>query len=182
MLTKKQSLSHVKNILDQIYPDTDEINDEFLRVIDLHFAKEISISSEKTVKHKTVKLKHFDGYICDIDKNIADLINLIWQCHIDTYNSCENNVPAGYMWIEFSTSHDIQKFLNIVFVDVNKERGTEIFERATNTLWPHQILDSWQYDIVLNDEHDLQVSVSLRFPREDYDWICKRFREYLENK
>ena len=157
---------------------TDEISDEVLKVVDLHIARDISGPINK--KHKTIELKHFDGHICDIDENISELINLIWQCEIDTYYSCEDNVPAGYMWIQFSTVNDIQKFLNIVFNNVEEMIGTEIFERATKIVWPHEIPDSWIYDIDLDDQDNFSVSISLRFPHDDYEWICDKFREYLK--
>ena len=177
MLSKSKCIAHFAAILDNAYPDTDEISDEVLKVIDLHIAKDIS--RRKNKKHKTLELKHFDGHTCDIDKNISELIDLIWQCKIDTYNSCEDNIPAGYMWIQFSTASDIQKFLNIVFDNVEEMIETEIFDRATNVAWPHEIPDSWIYDINLDDEDDFSISISLRFPQDDYEWICQRFRLHL---
>ena len=53
----------------------------------------------------------------EIDTYIAPLIRQIWAVGIDTLNSCEENVPRGYIWIEFATSEDLREFLAIVFID-----------------------------------------------------------------
>ena len=52
-------------------------------------------ASRTRAKHKTTKMPHFYGFTCDIDKNISLLMKYIWLCKIDTFNSCENNVPDG---------------------------------------------------------------------------------------
>jgi hypothetical protein len=49
-----------------------------------------------------------------LDKKIAPLIKSLCELGIDTLNSCENNVPKGWVWIEFITSMDAERFLDIV--------------------------------------------------------------------
>jgi hypothetical protein len=66
----------------------------------------------KYQEHKSIKL-WCDEYECEIeiDIKIAPLIKEIWKAGISTVNSCENNVPENYFWIQFRSSSDLEKFL-----------------------------------------------------------------------
>jgi hypothetical protein len=61
--------------------------------------------------HKTKHIS-YEGIEADIDEGIADLILLLWQKNISTTMSCENNVPESYVWIEFASVFEAEKFID----------------------------------------------------------------------
>ena len=172
-----------KKVLLKNYPNK-KIPYELMKIIKFNISKEISRRKEKP--HKTIKLEHFTGFTCDIDKGISKLIKYIWMCNIDTYNSCENNVPHGYIWIQFATEMDLDKFLNIVFKKVKIDDDHYI---RGNNAFPHSKKNSWIYDINIEEDdyelskvEGLSIVMSLRFPNTDYDWICQQMKKYLINE
>jgi hypothetical protein len=119
-----------------------------------------------------------------IDKQIANLMEMVWANGIKTCNSCEDNVPKGYIWIEFLTSNDLQKFLDIVFEDVDSDDN--LYERAF-VYYKHK-KDAWQYDTgVFRDDgeeegddgtKEIFVTISLRFPFKDKEFIQNKLTSY----
>lgn len=86
MLTKKQCISKFKAILDKAYPNTDEIDDDVLDVINLHFTKDLnkndSDDESKSASYQDDHFSaysHFDylilstGYAGKLSKNIDDI-------------------------------------------------------------------------------------------------------------
>lgn len=185
MPTKQECLARFENILNNF--SEDDIPDHLMDQIEFEMKK--SADGSVYVKHETVKLQHFTNYDIDIDKNIAELVKYIWQCRIDTDCSCENNVPRGYIWICFSTSNDAERFLKIVTKD---DDGSELYARILDGI-PGTTPNAWIYDLNIVDRdydeesgrlyNELYISVSIRFPQSDYEWVCEKFREYLsQNK
>lgn len=140
-------------------------------------------SVTKLVPHKTVLV--YDDNIkltIAIDENIAELIKYIWMAGISTISSCEDNVPIGYVWILFQSSNDLNRFLNIVFI------GTEF--GGSNTYFSgDEIKKNWIYTCSIDtfpieedNIKDIEISMSLRFPRSDYKWVLKRFKQYFKKK
>lgn len=183
MIKIDEFLEELKTELLEKYPNK-EVPNELMKMFKYDINHQISTKAKKP--HKTIKLEHFKGFTCDIDENIAKLIKYIWMCRIDTNNSCEDNVPRGYVWIEFSTSMELDKFLNIVFKDTNID--DDHFIRGLLS-FPYNTENSWIYEINFI-EHDyesptvsgLSSAVSVRFPKIDYDWICDRMEKYLESE
>ena len=180
-MNTSQCLAEFKQLLTKNYP-TNQIPEDLIDII----ACEIRNNPpyKKTKPHDTIKLQHFSGFTCNIDKNIAELIKYIWLCNIDTNNSCEDNVPKNYIWIQFASASDLQKFLNIVFKNI--KLPNDIYNRATEA-FPYRQKNAWIYNINIDEDEevdicdDLFIHVSLRFPKEDYKWICSRFKKYLKN-
>lgn len=92
-------------------------------------------------KHQTKKLNDID-----IDCKIYKLIKLIWESDIETVNSCENNVPDGFIWIEFSTYIDFYRFMDIVTNDCN----VEDLKRMMNDR-NYNYENAWIFDMVFHD-------------------------------
>ncbi|ARF11182.1 hypothetical protein Klosneuvirus_1_39 [Klosneuvirus KNV1] len=158
-------------------------------------------ASIKNKNHKTVKVKYDEAYIVkekeiiptthvkqyiDIDKNIAPLIKELWKAHIDTMNSCENNIPIDYIWIEFSSETDYNQFIEIILLDENygDDRTQRILGISNN------IYKSWYKDIhhdVFFDDKDGVInnvinSVSLRFPKDDYEFVLNKIKNHNKKK
>lgn len=67
MLTKKQCVSKFEQILNEKYPN-DGISFELLDMINFDIAQ--LLSQKQTLPHQTVKLRHPDGNLIDIDKTL----------------------------------------------------------------------------------------------------------------
>lgn len=140
------------------------------------------------VPHKTVQIyNNFKKSYIKIDEGISTLMHLIWANGIETCNSCEDNVPVGYVWLEFRSSDDLQRFLKIVFDDVPSEN--ELYERAFLE-YEHK-KNAWIYDtsVVRDDGEDeddigtreITATISLRFPNTDKDFIQDKLTQYWRN-
>jgi hypothetical protein len=181
-----------KQLLYENYSDG-KVPNSLTKEIDLTIKK--NLASKKKTNHETVVLSRPNGAKCDIDCGIAELVGYLWACGINTENSCEDNVPTNYVWISFSTEEDITKFLNVLFVGI--DRSNDIYERAC-LAYPYA-KNAWLYDKCLNDDSDdlnynsdtdsnsysltvkyIYLTTSVRFPNCDYDWITKRFKQYLK--
>jgi molybdopterin-guanine dinucleotide biosynthesis protein A len=131
-------------------------------------------------EHKTIELT-YEGTPVDIDKKIAPLIEEIWKAGISTANSCENNNPINYIWIEFDTSIGCENFLNICFKNIDK--NNDIFIRA---MCKHEWdKNAWIYSTCVdcyNSDSDIIkntiMGTSVRFPKQDYQFIYDKFVEH----
>src|SRR5690349_10534210 len=56
-----------------------------------------------TYTHRQTKVKYIDGTMVKVDHGIADLLQMIWQCDIETEMSCQNNTHQS-IWIQFKRS------------------------------------------------------------------------------
>lgn len=136
----------------------------------------------KTIKvktHKQVKVFHpkWKEYI-RIDTKIAPLIEVLWSLNIDTYNSCQDNTPRNYIWIEFRTASDCEEFLNII----RPKKWFCGFYRKWKfnvNVWDHnEIYDEQEGEIIQNGP--IELSLSVRFPVSDYKRVLKAVEEYIE--
>lgn len=136
----------------------------------------------------------------EVDRGIAPLMLAIWDAGILTCNSCEENEP-GMIWIEFYSFKDAEKFLMILI----RTLGDGIRRRPEANDWLcHRILGlngdqlaEWRYDAHPNllparanqrsiysgdpKKCEVEISVSLRFPREDYNRILELLHSYLRS-
>lgn len=128
-------------------------------------------------KHTTLNLYYkVTDKMIDIDENIADLIQEIWKADIKTENSCESNVPADYIWIQFSDNDSLIKFIDIV--STNIEKG-DLFYRMLCSIG----IDAW--DIKRNfyrSNNVLEENYSIRFPKKDYDYVLGKMKEYNQKQ
>ena len=65
-----------------------------------------------SAKHCTVHVT-FGEQHADIDKGIAPLIREMWRAGIVTSQCCQDS-PPGWIWLEFMSSFELEKFLDIV--------------------------------------------------------------------
>lgn len=149
--------------------------------IDYDEEQESTQSSPNQI-HKTVKVCHFTGIEVDIDEGIAELVAYLWKFKIDTFMSCESNGPNNHIWIKFVGVQDLMHFLSILVVGLKNSDPilNRIFEKKTNDKWIyrfHIIPDIDCHSIIQR----FFLPVSVHFPRSDYQWVCQRFKQKLEN-
>lgn len=129
----------------------------------------------------------WDKYV-EIDCGIAELIGEIWEAGIDTYNSCENNDPyqSNKIWIEFASVDDFLNFVSIIFTGEYSRSSVSkrAFMRETLHGENHK---EWMYEMNVDPFDNLEkdyadgstdITVSLRFPRFDYDFVLNKLKEY----
>ncbi|XWV25107.1 hypothetical protein QJ856_gp0669 [Tupanvirus deep ocean] len=176
-------VAQFEDILKKNYP-SGQVPKKIIKNIKHEVNKDISSKKENNQGHKTVQVKHPKyNYICDIDKGISELINYLWTAGIDTNNSCENNVPDGYMWICFRKQEDLEKFLNILFKGADHDN--KIYLRACFSKKYNE--NAWIYDYYIFQDfapgegkvRSVYSSISLRFPKSDYEWMVHQIKTYL---
>lgn len=132
-------------------------------------------------EHETAPIRlPYSTDTVEVDKDIAALIQALWDRGIETEESCQNIGP-GSVWIQFSTSHDALMFLSLV-ASIRETEGPEAADRLY-----HRMIDGeggWEYEIapgdlnlIMVDEEgvagfsgppDLVLPVAVRFPVSDY--------------
>lgn len=177
-LIKEEYIKRISKLLRERHFDEIYYRDIIHRLNRIDRIDNIVFSPER---HSTIRLLNpkIKEYI-DIDKGISSLIESLWLNDISTVNSCENNNPNNFVWIEFYSSDDLEKFISIVFTDANEDE--EIYERA---FYPSRT-DRWYYDIfslhIPDGNPPVCVCISLQFPQKDYDFIVKKLKDNLKNK
>jgi hypothetical protein len=152
-------------------------------------------------EHKKVSL--FNPFLekhLDIDKNIAELIECLWKLDIETTNSCENNVPTDYVWIEFFSGADAETFLEIIGKHIYKDKADkyeedDLYQRMKRPADepPNQWLYSCELgdcnesiindDLVMDDEFGgFSISISVRFPQKDYLVVLNALKQELNTE
>ena len=125
--------------------------------------------------------------VIEVDAGIAPLLLALWDAEILTCNSCEEYEP-GIIWIEFYATRDAEKLLLMII----KGLGDQIHKHPEANDWfCHRILGQngdtlkpWRHDAHPNvyparcnrkqiypknlESCKVELSVSLRFPKEDY--------------
>jgi hypothetical protein len=109
-------------------------------------------------RHPT-KLVQFGDQQADIDVDIADLVLNLWKLGLSTCNSCQDNGPERFVWIEFSLVCDAEKFLN--FVAEYSEKPGSVYDRMTRA-WGNATDLDWQYSPGLDD-----FGVEMEYPNDD---------------
>ena len=136
--------------------------------------------------HKMVPVKHPDGEECEIDEQISELISHLWRNNIKTYNSCQDNIPKNYIWIEFFDYQSFQDFMEIVIGIIDPLQHERILYSEKH------VKNSWIYNVNFNDSSILSIeednisdddtifllptSFSVRFPKLDYPMILHIFK------
>lgn len=91
-----------------------------------------------SVQHRKVRVTVGDQR-GDIDEKIAPLVKEIWRADITTSQSCQDH-PPGWIWLEFVSSFELEKFLNMV--------GD--YENAVGSLHDRMLHG---YDVSARDKH-----------------------------
>jgi hypothetical protein len=166
----------VKKIIDELN-NLEYIDDSLINAILYEINRHKSSSLFSKTKHKTIILKYHNKYDVEIDEEISELIELLWKNNINTNNSCQNNVPGNYIWIEFDTLSDYDIFLQVVTNKIDKEMFDKIF---FNYDINHRI-GSWIHKLDIQtingeeEEYDY-FSYSVRFPKSDYNFVLDKFK------
>jgi hypothetical protein len=147
---------------------------------------------QRMQKHPTKHVIYKDQE-ADIDVDIAVLVLNLWKLGIHTVNSCQDNVPKGFVWIEFLSTFDAEQFLDSV-ADYYDEPDS-LYQRMKRD-WGDETPMDWQYSPFLRDygvdlvpvgdregyttfngSHQFNFSMSVRFPREDLEFVKARIRK-----
>ncbi|AYV80921.1 MAG: hypothetical protein Harvfovirus10_19 [Harvfovirus sp.] len=143
-----------------------------------------NVKTEFTKYHETDVLDFF-GYEVEIDRNISQLIQELWNADILTTNSCEDNVPKGYVWIEFESPRALEKFMDIIFLGENFEN--DVFERSISG-YDHPG-KKWKFKINISGDDDeldngnnivkiINIYPSVRFPQEDTSYVYEKIKKF----
>lgn len=131
-----------------------------------------------------------NGMTADVDEDLAGLIPALWKADILTVMSCQDNVPAGYVWLMFASAIDAEMFVDMVVQGFDEELDS-LWSRAygENDLegdWFMRVgpRDDFAYLEDVGDDDVRWVSegrprcrleVSVRFPRTDLLAVLQAF-------
>lgn len=151
-------------------------------------------------EHKQVLVKH-DLISLEVDEGIAPLFERLLKLNIKTLNSCEDNVPSGWMWVEFLSAYQAERFLNIIAKYSGETKslynrirqGWSLDDGKNN--WDEN--NFWKYSAHPNDygidstveedcvietftgSHLFKFSISIRFPRTDLPEVLENLDSYI---
>lgn len=131
----------------------------------------------------------------EVDAGIAPLLLTLWDAGIFTCNSCEEIEP-GIIWIEFYSTKDTEKLLLIIIKSLDDQIHNH---PEANDWFCYRILGHngdnlkpWRYESHPNvyparcnqrqiypknlKSCKVELSVSLRFPKEDYPILIDNLR------
>ncbi|VBB18889.1 hypothetical protein YASMINEVIRUS_1421 [Yasminevirus sp. GU-2018] len=171
-MTKQQMIEKIVERLNSIGRFSTDNFDELMYTID-------GLVGILHKPHRTVDVFNpFYQQNVKIDKKIAPLIKAMWDLKIRTLNSCEDNVPAGYVWIEFETSEDVRMFLNLVFegvrsnFDSDEEAELDAVTLARSDIhtrafkcYPHQ-KEAWKYVVDHCIDDDVEIDDTCEFDED----------------
>ncbi|MDD4109874.1 MAG: hypothetical protein PHH93_14250 [Prolixibacteraceae bacterium] len=139
-------------------------------------------------KHKTESIYcPFMEEQIEIDKDISDLIGLLWSADFITYYCCQEN-DDGLIWIEFPQYY-AEIFINAICSELDAQ--DPIFLRILG----ESDANSWEYSLSLRnltnmnhatsqmdvfDNPVVSFRLSVRFPGEDYSIVLNSFRKWLK--
>lgn len=154
-------------------------------------------------KHKQVLVTH-DLISFEVDEGIAPLIERLLKLNIKTTNSCENNVPEGWVWIEFLSAYQAERFLSVV------SKYSPDIDCLYNRIRQHWIPEDsveeeslrknfWKYSVnpvdygvestidedcvieTFKGNHYFKFLVSVRFPQADLKEVLENLDNYLSD-
>ena len=162
-------------------------------------SKSKGASKTTSTKHQTVRVVHGDQK-ADVDKAIAPLIREMWRAGIETYQSCQDR-PAGYVWIQFDSSHELERFLNIIgdyeaahgSLHYRMRHGYDCLGGRRVGQW-HYVVGA--YDLAVDEVNteaggvqeicvgppDFMVLIAVHFPHADLPQVLKRLKRFNRNQ
>ena len=151
--------------------------------------------------HKQITV-YYAGYqdFIQVDEGIAPLLLTLWDAKIRTCNSCEENEP-GMMWIEFYSMKEVERLLTILIKSLGDRihKHPEVHDWFCYRILGHEgeKLNAWHFDAYpnvsparLNQKNiypkrifdsRVELSVSVRFPKEDDQIVLDLVSKYLRN-
>ena len=172
MISTKKAIKTFSKYLNE-YAVNGKIDKASLSVVKYDLSKRKQSIAKKS-PHKTVELE-YDDEIIDIDKNISDLMECLWVCDIQTVNSCENNIPKNYIWIEFLDFFDLERFQDILFTGMDNYDERKI--RALDT--PYYRTNAWKWDMAFGTkvQMDRDKMIELNILTDYYTKLYKAIGE-----
>ena len=140
MISAHDASKQIKKYLKE-YAIDGMIDKNSLDIIKYELAKKKDVYTPRNM-HKTVEMK-YDGEIIEIDAQISDLMKCMWMCKIETMNSCQNNTPKNYIWIEFLYFVSLLQFHDILFNGLDNDNEVKI--RALDMSYHHD--GAWKWDL-----------------------------------
>ena len=158
-----------------------------------------AVSVAASTRHEKVRVRH-GSQKADVDKQIAPLIREMWKAGIETYQSCQDN-PAGWVWIQFESNHELQRFLNIVgdyepALGSMHDRIRHGYDRLTGPR-----VGQWRYVVTVDDFAveevdtdggsvqesyaglpDFRALIAVHFPHYDLVEVLKRMRRFNRSR
>jgi hypothetical protein len=152
-------------------------------------------------EHKQVLVKH-DLVSLEVDEGIAPLMERLLKLNIKTTNSCEDNIPKGWVWVEFLSSYQAERFLSVVSkyspdIDCLYNRIRQHWvpedsieeENLKSTFWKYSVNpvdygveSTFDEDCIIETfkgPHYFKFLVSVRFPRSDLKEVIQNLDDYL---
>jgi hypothetical protein len=147
-----------------------------------------------SAEHRTVHVALGDQQ-ADVDKEIAPLVKGMWRAGIMTSQSCQD-CPPGWIWLEFLTPYDLEKFLNILgaYEDTVGSLHDRILHGYDRLGSPR--VGQWRYEAIVHDmavdivddgkkdreqyagAPDFAIYISLNFPGTDLPAVLKRIQGF----
>ena len=147
-----------------------------------------------SVKHRQIHITVGDQH-ADIDKEIVPLIREIWRADIVTLQSCQDS-PPGWIWLEFASSFDVEKFLDIIgayesTVGSFHDRILQGYDRISRPR-----VGQWRYEAIVHDlgvdivedgagereeyagSPDFAVFISVTLPSSDLPQVLARLKRF----
>lgn len=149
-------------------------------------------------EHKQVLVKH-DLISLVVDEGIAPLFERLLRLNIKTLNSCEDNVPSGWIWIEFLSAYQAERFLNIVAKYSGETKSLynkicqswsvgannwddENFWKYTANPTDYGVEKSIEEDCVVETFKNpglIRLAISIRFPKTDLAEVLENLDNYI---
>jgi hypothetical protein len=137
--------------------------------------------------HKVVDLE-YHGNKVKIDTKIAPLISELWKAGINTSNSCEDNVPANFVWVEFP-GVGMHNFMTILSVYGGQK--SDIYNHIVGN---GSDMTDWIYSTNVHDmnedndsdsdtdDFDAKIYMSVRFPIKDLNEVYALVKQSNDEK
>jgi transposase len=152
-----------------------------------------------TFDHKQTTVYYpLDQDLIQVDEGIAPLLLTLWDAKIRTCNSCEENEP-GITWVEFYSMKEVEKLLTILIKSLGNriQKHPEVNDWFCYRILGHEgeTFSPWRFDAYPNlfptrpnqrsiypqkiFDSKVELSVSVRFPREDNQFVIDLISKYL---
>ncbi len=159
----QEKKSDIKNLINNM-------NDDFIKNVLLYGLKcaedETDNYYDKYVDHKIINVGDMM-----VDEKIAPLVLLLCKMGMPVINSCEDDIPANYVWIELKNIDDITRIINILFV--NRTKVDTLYKK-----YKYWKINTNMYNLSSDNQLKLKLSLNWKFPKSDYDEIYRRISEH----
>jgi hypothetical protein len=125
---------------------------------------------------KTVTVSNYGYNPMEVDEEIAPLIeNMLTWCKLEI-NSCTKS--SNHVCIEFRTSSDCEKFLDICFGDQSDDIVKKAFGGESAWVYEVKIFSEDSWNKYSEKVKKYNVGMVVKFPVGDYEWVYERVLVY----